>query len=170
VYVNLFDGKIFHETPDANPDGPSSMHLCGIKVGEFSIALIQGIDRGEKSQVTKFVEKHGDHSFQHIAIAVDDINAALKDLREKGARFLTDEIHERVDSFGPIRQIFSRKFDINIDSDEAPFFEFVERPRADGLFHSGESFSDDFARELYRDIEESAHKDDQEVFVNNMSK
>lgn len=151
-YVNNMGGVLFHETPDAYPRGASSMHLCGVLLGGVSIALIAGIDRTEKSQVTKFVERFGDHSFQHIAIRVNEIEKFVELAQKSGYRFLSG-IHEREDQFGPVKQVFACKFDPTLPADEAPFYEFVERPQEGETFKSGDSFSDDFARELYKDVE-----------------
>ena len=42
------------------------MKLWCIDYGDFGVALIEGIDRAGQSQVTKFVERHGDHACQHV--------------------------------------------------------------------------------------------------------
>lgn len=155
--VCVFLGTEFYDISDANPDGNSSMRLCGIKIGNLSIALIAGIDREKKSQVTKFVERHGE-GFQHIAIAVRNIELFLKEMREKGVGFL-EEVKIRDDSWGgQIKQIFGLPLDATIPLDEASFFEFVERPQKGKTFSSGESFSDDFAKKLYEEVEKAAQK------------
>ncbi|MBI4121230.1 MAG: hypothetical protein HY457_03175 [Parcubacteria group bacterium] len=165
VWSRLFGGSIFYDIADANPGGVSSMRLCGIKVGNLSIALISGIDRKEKSQVTKYVERHGDHSIQHIAVAVKNIEAFLEETRGKGIGFL-GELLLREDAWGgEIKQIFGLPFDGKLHSDEAPFFEFVERPKDSGSFSSGESFSDDFAKRLYEEVEEAARQEHTGVFI-----
>lgn len=162
-YIKVQGGKLFHETPDANPDGKSSMHLCGILLGGVSIALIQGIDREEKSQVTKFVELHGDHSFQHIAIRVSNIKQFVRLAQKNGYQFLS-EIHQRADSFGPVRQIFACRFDPSVSKDAAAFYEFVERPpEGKSNFNTaGKSFSNEFAKALYKDVESAPEA----IFVN----
>ena len=158
VYLDLFGGELFHETLDASPTGASSMKLCGIKIGGLSIALISGIDRKEKSQVSKFVEKHGDHGFQHVAVRVDNLEAFVRWGRENGLQFL-GQILQRKDNFGQIKQIFAKKFDPNLNVDEAPFYEFVERPKEGEIFEdiAADSFSDEFAQELYREVEDAGH-------------
>lgn len=159
-YLNIPGAELFSETPDVNRKGRSSMHLCGIRIGGMSIALVQGIDREEKSQVTEFVKKHGDHSFQHIAIAVDDLRALVAWGKERGWRF-NGSIKQRRDNFGAIRQIFAKKFDPDLCAVEASFYEFVERPQEGETFKAADSFSDDFAQDLYEDVEEAG----EETFV-----
>ncbi len=155
---------VFFETDDASPGGSSSMKLCGLKLGEFSCALIEGIDREEKSQVSAFVEKHGDHSFQHVALAVDNIYVFVEWALEQGFHFL-GSIQDRVDGFGQVKQIFGRKFDEHLAPDEGPFYEFVQRPNQEGRFVSANSFSDDFAREFFLEIEDAQHAGEGQTFV-----
>ncbi|MBI4118190.1 MAG: hypothetical protein HY455_01445 [Parcubacteria group bacterium] len=165
VWTKIFGGRVFYDIADANPGGSSSMRLCGIKAGNLSIALIAGIDREEKSQVTKYVERHGDHSIQHIAVAIKNIAAFLDESRERGVGFL-GELLQRQDPWGgEIKQIFGYPFDERLPSDEAPFFEFVERPQVGSTFSSGDSFSSDFARDLYHDVEEAAREEHHGVFI-----
>ena len=165
-YVQGCGGKRFYKIEDANPDGPSSMRLCGIKVGGLSLALIQGIDREEVSQVTKYVAQHGDHSYQHIAVAVRNIEAYMRDLCGKGVSLL-GELKQREDPTwgGEVKQIFALPFDPELDPDEAPFFEFVERPQKGASFTSGDSFSDDFAKALFQDVEAAAKSGKRKSFI-----
>jgi hypothetical protein len=159
----LLGAHIFYETNDASPNGASSMKLCGVKIGEYSIALIEGIDRGEISQVSAFVEKHGDHSFQHIAVAVNDIDAFVRWGTKNHFQFL-GPIQESKDAFGDVKQVFARKFDKNISPDEAPFYEFVERPNQTGRFVSADSFKDEFAKEFFLEIERAQKKHEDAIF------
>lgn len=159
----LMGARVFYETNDANPGGRSSMKLCGVKVGEYSIALLEGIDREEISQVSAFVSKHGDHSFQHIAVAVDNIYAFVEWATKNNFHFL-GPVQDRKDAFGDVKQIFARKFDKDLLSDEAPFYEFVERPNGEGKFSSADSFSDEFAREFFLQIERAQKGCENAVF------
>lgn len=160
----LFWGaKIFYETNDASPKGRSSMKLCGVKVGEFSIALIEGIDRDDVSQVSAFVNKHGDHSIQHVAIAVDNIYAFVEWANANHFNFL-GSVQDRPDAFGDVKQVFARKFDKNLPPDEAPFYEFVERPNQEGRFVSADSFSDDFAKEFFQQVERAQKECENTIF------
>lgn len=160
----LMGGEIFHETKDAHPNGSSSMKLCGMKIGGVSLALVEGIDRGEVSQVSAHVKKHGNHSFQHVAIAVDNLRSFVGWAIRNGFQFL-GPIQDRSDIFGEVKQVFARKFDAGIASDEAPFYEFVERPgRTQKDFASAESFSDEFAKEFYLQIEQGRISPEEIVF------
>jgi hypothetical protein len=162
----LFLGaKVFYETNDASPKGRSSMKLCGVKLGEFSIALIEGIDREDISQVSAFVNKHGDHSVQHIAIAVDNIYTFVEWATANNFNFL-GPVQDRKDAFGDVKQVFARKFDKDLPPDEAPFYEFVERPNQEGRFISADSFSDEFAREFFLQIEGAQKNCEDAIFYN----
>lgn len=62
-HIEVEGGHLLARYDDVTPDNPnSSMRLWCIGYESFWIALIEGIDRAKKSQVTVFVEKHGDHS------------------------------------------------------------------------------------------------------------
>lgn len=165
VYTSLMRGKVFSTIRDANPNGASSMNLCGITMGggRVSVALVEGIDRTEKSQVTKFVEQHGDHAVQHVAIAVRNIEALVAHMRANGVHFL-GEILAREDAFGPLKQIFTKRFDAKLGPAEGPFFEFVERPQQSGAAKAADSFDAGFAQQLYKDVEEAQTEGDKETF------
>jgi hypothetical protein len=164
MYLSM-GARVFYETSDASPQGASSMKLCGVKLGEYSIALIEGINREEISQVSAYVEKHGDHSFQHIAVAVDNIYAFVEWASENHFHFL-GPVQDRKDAFGDVKQVFARKFDKDLPPDEAPFYEFVERPNQAGKFISADSFSDDFAKEFFLQIEGAQKKCEDTIFYN----
>lgn len=160
----LMGGTVFHETRDASPKGASSMKLCGMKLGGVSLALIEGIDRTEVSQVSAHVKKHGDHSFQHVAIAVDNLHAFVAWAVQNGFHFL-GPVQDRADIFGEVKQVFARKFDQSLVSDEAPFYEFVERPgRSAEDFAAADSFSDAFAKEFYDQIEHATGACEDTIF------
>ena len=62
-HIEVEGGTLIKRIDDARPGDPhSSMKIWCIDYGNFGVALIEGIDRAGKSQVTSFVEKHGDHS------------------------------------------------------------------------------------------------------------
>lgn len=165
VFYLMMGGEVFYETSDANPSGVSSMKLCGMKIGGLSLALIEGIDRTEISQVSAFTKKHGDHSFQHVAIAVDNIYGWVEWAKVHGIHFIGSVLN-RKDAFGDVKQIFARKFDLDILPYESPFYEFVERPNQEGRFASADSFSDDFAQKLFQQIEETQRESENLIFVN----
>jgi hypothetical protein len=83
-------------------------------------------------------------------------------MKGRGFRFLGD-IKYRIDSFGPIKQIFAKRFDPSLTPAEGSFYEFVERP-AQAEVSSADFFSSAVAGELYGDVERDAADDDGEPF------
>lgn len=168
IYTEILGAKITPkgDVSDVDPIGPSSMKLCGLKWDSVRFALVQGIDRQEKSQVTVFTDKHGDHSFQHVALAVDNLVAFIEDMERVGFKFL-GSIEERLDEGGkPIRQIFAKGFDgAAEDAGQRMFYEFVERPE-DGTFREAlrQDFSGRVAQGFYRQMETARKEGDQETF------
>ena len=75
-HIEVEGGTLIKRIDDARPSDPnSSMKIWCIDYGDFGIALIEGIDRAEKSQVTSFVEKHGDHSCQRCTALADRLTS-----------------------------------------------------------------------------------------------
>ena len=61
-------------------------------------------ERGGSSIIPGWVEKFGDQTLHHIAILVEDIEAAVQILKSKGVQFAGEIVGERG---GDLRQIFS---------------------------------------------------------------
>ncbi|MDA0738136.1 MAG: VOC family protein [Nitrospirae bacterium] len=97
-------------------------------------------DRGATSVIPRWVEQFSDQTLHHIAILVEDIEAAMHRLQDKGITFAGSILGEKGDV---IRQIFS----VPEQVDGAPFsvLELIERhagyqgfspPQADALMQS----------------------------------
>lgn len=56
-----------------------------LKVGETKIELLEATS--EESTVAKFIEKRGE-GIHHIAFAVNDVDAKLKELQDKGLKLI----------------------------------------------------------------------------------
>ncbi|MDT7042982.1 hypothetical protein [Candidatus Nitronereus thalassa] len=96
--------------------------------------------RGATSVIPRWVNQFGDHTLHHIAILVEDIEAAMSQLHHKGINFSGSILGEKGDV---IRQIFS----VPEQVEGAPFsvLELIERhagyqgfspPQADALMQS----------------------------------
>jgi methylmalonyl-CoA/ethylmalonyl-CoA epimerase len=59
-------------------------------VGDRSIAIMDSLDNGEKTAISRFLAKRGPGPFS-ITFGVDDVDATCRALRSKGARVLLDE-------------------------------------------------------------------------------
>lgn len=58
-----------------------------LPIGDAHLQLLEPTD--EESTVAKFIERRGE-GLHHIAVRVDDIEAALERLREKGAQLIDE--------------------------------------------------------------------------------
>ena len=163
VYMDCFGFREMHYTSDACPNGTSSMRLCGLESGDSRIALVSPINRASISHVALFLDKHGDHSVQHIAYRIKNLEAFVQEMTDKQFKFVGG-IKIRTDLFGPIKQIFAKRFDSSLSPATGSFYEFVERPeKTDGDL--SDFFSGAVAGELYDDVEKEILADDGEPFI-----
>ena len=86
------------------------MKIWCIDYGEFGVALIEGIDRARKSQVTAFVDRHGDHAVQHVAYDTHDLDAFIDHMKEPRRRRRGATSLVRNDGFGVLKQMFARGY------------------------------------------------------------
>lgn len=63
------------------------VRVAMLRIGESRIELLE--PTSEDSPITKFLEKRGG-GIHHIAVEVEDINAALLQLKQKGARLIDE--------------------------------------------------------------------------------
>jgi len=64
------------------------VRVAMLPVGESRIELLEPIS--DDSPISKFLEKRGG-GIHHVAVEVDDIRAALADMRSKGTRLIDEE-------------------------------------------------------------------------------
>lgn len=129
-HIEIEGGTLINRIDDVRADDPdSSMKIWCIDFGDFGIALIEGIDRAKKSQVTKFVERHGDHSCQHVAYDTYDLDKFVAHLQANGGT-PRGKVLVRNDGFGLLKQMFARGY-AEGDPAEASFPEYCERPEVD---------------------------------------
>lgn len=163
-HIEVEGGRLVTRIDDVMPDNPkSSMMLWCIDYGDFGIALVQGIDREEESQVSAFVRKHGDHSVQHVAYASHDLDSFLRRLERFNAR-PRGETLVRHDGFGLVKQVFGKGYDDAQDPAEMSFPEYVERPDASGG-GAGITFSEKFGESFYSQIERARQEQDRETLI-----
>lgn len=62
--------------------------VCFIPCGDSEVELLEST--APDGPIAKFIEKNGE-GIQHIAIRVDNIKAALEDLKAKGVRLIDQE-------------------------------------------------------------------------------
>src|SRR5215210_5886099 len=85
--------RFYEENFGAVPGAPEVVEEQGIvatmfRVGESSIELVQ--PTRPDSPVGKFLEKRGE-GFHHVAFRVDDLEAALKELKESGVELIDEK-------------------------------------------------------------------------------
>ncbi len=129
-HIEVEGGTLINRIDDVRPDdSDSSMKIWCIDFGEFGIALIEGIDRAKRSQVSKFVDVHGDHSCQHVAYDTHNLDAFVAHLKTMGGN-PRGGVLVRNDGFGTLKQMFARGY-CGGDAAEASFPEYCERPQAE---------------------------------------
>jgi hypothetical protein len=163
-HIEVEGGRLINRIDDVNPQDPnSSMKIWCIDYGTFGIALVEGIDRKQKSQVTRFVDKHGDHAVQHVAYDTDDLDAFLKRLQGYGCH-PRGETLVRNDGFGILKQMFGKGYD-DMDPAEMSFPEYVERPKGKKADEKKITFSQQAGKGFYQQIEDARASGDTEKFI-----
>lgn len=64
------------------------VRVAMLPIGESCIELLEATS--EDSPISRFLDKRGP-GIHHLAVRVDDIQAALADLKQKGARLIDEE-------------------------------------------------------------------------------
>lgn len=162
-HIEVEGGRLINRIDDVRPGDPdSSMKIWCIDFGEFGIALIEGIDRAKKSQVTKFVDRHGDHSCQHIAYDTFDLDAFIERLKANGGT-PRGKVLVRNDGFGVLKQMFARGY-AEGDAAEASFPEYCERPNVNGDDNVAITFAEETGKGFYDQIEDAVTAGDEAPF------
>ena len=162
-HIEVEGGKLIKQIDDVDPHNPnSSMKLWCIDYGTFGIALVEGIDRNEKSQVTLFAELHGDHSVQHVAYDTSNLDQFIDRLEKHGFNVLGEPIAKK-DAFGMLKQVFCRGYS-QLSPAENQFAEYVQRPRS--IQEELEvTFSQQAGKGFYQQIEEAMAQKNKTTFT-----
>lgn len=162
-HIEVEGGKLVTRIDDVDPQNPnSSMKLWCIDYGTFGIALVEGIDRKEKSQVTLFAELHGDHSIQHVAYDTSNLDQFIERLQKYGCNVLGEAITKK-DAFGILKQVFCKGYS-QLSPVENTFAEYVQRPKS--IKEELEiTFSQKAGKGFYRQIEEAMTQESQTTFT-----
>jgi hypothetical protein len=162
-HTEVEGGRLINRIDDVRPDDrDDSMKIWCIDYGEFGVALIEGIDRARKSQVTAFVEKHGDHAVQHVAFDTYDLDAFIDHMRRLGGS-PRGEVLVRDDGFGTLKQMFARGYSTGA-ADETSFPEYVERPNADTADDVNITFAEETGKGFYDQVAEAVETGDDAPF------
>ncbi len=163
-HIEVEGGTLIKRIDDARPGDPnSSMKIWCIDFGDFGIALIEGIDRAETSQVTSFVEKHGDHSCQHVAYECHDLDRFVGHMKSMGGHPRGDVLVQD-DGFGMLKQMFAKGY-ASGHAGEATFPEYCERPDPTRTDQDVEiTFSNKAGGEFYKQVQDAITDGDEAPF------
>ena len=163
-HIEVEGGTLIKRIDDARPaDSKSSMKIWCIDYGDFGIALIEGIDRAEKSQVTNFVDAHGDHSCQHVAYDCHNLNKFISHMKSLGGH-PRGNVLVQDDGFGILKQMFAKGY-ASGHAGEATFPEYCERPQTEDEAREVEiTFSDQAGGEFYKQVQDAIDDGDTQPF------
>lgn len=162
-HIEVEGGSLINRIDDVRPEDPNdSMKIWCIDYGEFGVALIEGIDRARKSQVTAFVDRHGDHSVQHVAYDTHDLEKFQEHLRTMGGS-PRGETLVRNDGFGVLKQMFARGYEEGA-ADESTFPEYVQRPNAESADEVAITFAAETGKGFYDQVAEAVEDEDTSPF------
>ena len=162
-HIEVEGGTLINRIDDVRPDdAESSMKIWCIDYGNFGIALIEGIDRSKQSQVTAFVERHGDHSCQHVAYDTADLERFRQHLVANGGTPRGQTL-VRDDGFGILKQMFAKGYAVG-HAGETSFPEYVERPEITDDGAVAITFSQMAGQGFYDQIEQAIESGDDEPF------
>ncbi len=162
-HIEVEGGRLINRIDDVRPDDPNdSMKIWCIDYGEFGVALIEGIDRARTSQVTAFVERHGDHAVQHVAYDTNDLDRFLAHLTAMGGS-PRGEVLVRNDGFGVLKQMFARGYTEG-SAAETTFPEYVERPNATTADDVSITFAEETGKGFYDQVADAVEAGDDAPF------
>lgn len=162
-HIEVEGGTLINRIDDVRPDDPNdSMKIWCIDYGDFGVALIEGIDRASTSQVSAFVERHGDHSIQHVAFDTYDLDAFSAHLKEMGGTPRGNTL-VRNDGFGVLKQMFARGYEEGA-ADTTSFPEYVQRPTPGEQGDVAITFAEETGKGFYDQVAEAVAAGDLEPF------
>ena len=165
-HIEVEGGSLTKRVDDVRPDDPnSSMKLWCIDFQNFGIVLVEGIDREKTSQVSAFVNRHGDHSVQHIAFDTPNLEQFVTRAMRMGTRLRGSQLVND-DGFGTLKQLFGKGY-AEQDAAEMSFPEYIERPRGG---QTGEEVNTDVpqntGKNFYQRIEDARESKDTSTLTN----
>ncbi|MBA2361641.1 MAG: methylmalonyl-CoA epimerase [Actinobacteria bacterium] len=86
TYNRLFSAQVEHRATVEE----QGVEAASLRLGESRIELLASL--GEETPVGKFLAKRGP-GMHHVAYAVDDLPAALRELSNRGAELIDEEPH-----------------------------------------------------------------------------
>jgi 4-hydroxyphenylpyruvate dioxygenase-like putative hemolysin len=87
-------------------DDNTAMKTTVLEWGSVSFAMMEGIDGSVPSQITEYTRRYGGGILQHVAIEVEDLRKTVRELQDKGFKFLTPILLAE-DERGKLIQVFT---------------------------------------------------------------
>ncbi|XP_048734563.1 methylmalonyl-CoA epimerase, mitochondrial [Ostrea edulis] len=87
--ASMFRDVLGAKVSEKNPQPEHGVYTVFVELGETKIELLNPL--GSKSPIQNFLDKNKSGGMHHICIEVDDITEAMKDLKSKGVRLLSEE-------------------------------------------------------------------------------
>jgi len=117
--ADIWDDLLGLQADHTEEVAAQKVRVCMLPVGESRLELLEPMS--PDSPISKFLEKRGG-GIHHIAVSVENIRAALRDLKAKGARLIDEE--PRLGAAGCLVAF------IHPSSTGGVLLELVEDPRA----------------------------------------
>lgn len=154
----------------------SAMRTYALRRGGWTVALVEGVDQEEVSQITTYVNLHGNHSVHHTALYTPDLEKTITSYLAAGIGFRLHKIpsageeittqhiiHNSIDATGKFRQCFTKPFSRRRGKGGF-FFELIERLHDDSSFGE-ESFDDRTVGSLHESIEREIKAGDKSLIL-----
>lgn len=92
--MSFYDDVLGLEKLSVETVESQGVNIAFFKTGETKIELLEPIN--DDSPIAKFIDKRSE-GIHHMAIEVEDIEAKIEDMKEKGAKFIGNEPTEGAD-------------------------------------------------------------------------
>jgi methylmalonyl-CoA/ethylmalonyl-CoA epimerase len=115
--LQVYEGALGLELTDVEEVPEQAVRIAFLPVGESEIELVEPLSTG--SGVAKFLEKRGE-GLHHVCFEVEDIEAALQDLADKGIRPINQQ---------PRQGAHGRVAFLHPKSTHGVLIELIEKPR-----------------------------------------
>ena len=149
------------------------MRTFALQRGGWTVALVEGVDRKRISQVSTYVEMHGNHSVHHAALLTKNLEGAVESLLARGIQFRLSRIlslpsdlitakhilHRGEDYGGPLLQCFTKPFEKK-NRRGGFFFELIERISSGKIQKGKQAFHDPTVIGLFESIEREEMAED----------
>ena len=86
--MNFYENMLGLEKMAVETVEDQGVSIAFFQLGETKIELLEPLN--DESPIAKFIDKRSE-GIHHMAILVEDIEAKIEDMKEKGARFIGDK-------------------------------------------------------------------------------